>query len=318
VTVPRRISVVTRSCGTGRVIGRAIESVLQQGYANVEHVVVVDTAAPPEALLRYPHLRLVPAPGVGAAGAINAGVAAATGEILCLLDASDRLAPGALHRVAQELDPVRGRSVVLGRCRLVDQDERLLGVEHPSEFQGQARVLRIWEGETLPRPAVFWSREAWASCGPLDDQAEPFPEYDLFCRLSARYEFLFIDEVLAASMVPPRYSGAASGLEPRIDRATRVSRRYWGSPLRALYWRVAFSYWAFRWDRRGRAVRLLKRSGDGTRSGRPWRALWLLGGLLLAPDVVPDVILVPALRRAWKRRQSSRARHGSTPRFILL
>jgi glycosyltransferase involved in cell wall biosynthesis len=310
VTVPPRVSIVTRSCGDGRVLGRAIESVLQQHYANLEHVVVVDTAAPPEALLRYPHLRVVSAPGVGSAGAVNAGMAAATGDILGLLDASDRLAPAALLRVAHELAPSRGRSVFLGRCRLLDEDDRPLGVELPSEFHGQARVLKIWEGETLPRPAVFWSREAWAACGPLDDQAEPLPEYDLFCRLSARYEFCFVDEVVAASRIPSRSCAAASGLEPRIERAIRVSRRHWGSPLRTLYWRVAPSYWAFRVDRRRRAVRLLKRSGDRTRGSPPGRALGLLGGVLLAPEIVPDVLLVPALRRGWNRLRSSRLRAG--------
>lgn len=282
MTATRRVSVITRSCADGRFIARAIESVLQQGYPDVEHVVVVDTSTPPEAFPRYPHLRLVPGPGIGSARAVNAGVAAATGDILCLLDASDTLAPGALLRVARELDPSRGRHVVLGRCRLVDEDDHLLGVEHPSGYQGHARVLRVWEGETLPRPAVFWSRATWAACGPLDDRAEPLPDYDLFCRFSARYEFCFVDEVLATSAAPCRP-------DPRLERAIRVSRCHWGSPLGGLYWRVAFSYWGFRLDRRRRAVRLLKRPAS------------MLGGALLAPEVLPDVILVPALRRGWNR-----------------
>ena len=58
-------------------------------------------------------------------------------------------------------------------------------------------MLEIWKGYTIPQPAVFWTREVWERCGPLDDAVGPLLDYDLFCRFSRLYRFHLIDQVPA-------------------------------------------------------------------------------------------------------------------------
>src|SRR5437868_15173719 len=109
-TLPR-ISVVTPSYNQGRFIAQTIDSVLAQGYPNLEHIVVdgMSTDETPAVLARYPHLRVVREPDSGQGEAINKGFRLATGDIFCFLNSDDTFLPGALQRVAKEIDPSRGR-----------------------------------------------------------------------------------------------------------------------------------------------------------------------------------------------------------------
>lgn len=298
-----RISVVTPSLNQGSFLERTIESVVAQGYPDVEHLVVdgMSTDTTPEVLARHPHLRLIREPDQGQADALNKGLHAATGAVLCVLNSDDTFAPGALHRVAAEIDPARGRHVVLGRCRFVDEADRFLGMEHPSGFESHRRVLEIWKGHALPQPATFWSREAWERCGPFDGSAGPFLDYDFFCRLSREYDFHHVDQVLAHYRLHARSQTASMSDRERLERVIPVSRRYWGPPTRALYWRLLSSWLAYRVDRRRRAVGLLRRGREAWRRRRPLSAVGrAAAGALLAPDVLADVVVLPALR-AWTR-----------------
>lgn len=292
------ISIVTSSFNQGQFIGRTIASVRNQDYPNVEHIVVdgMSTDGTMAVLEQFPHLKVIREPDRGQADAINKGFRVATGQILTFLNSDDTLEPGALSRVATAIDPKAGCHVVMGRCRFIDEDDRFLGVEHPSSFESHRRVLEIWKGHFLPQPAIFWTRAVWDTCGPLDVDDQLVLDYDLFCRFSRRYRFCQIDEVLANYRLHLTSKSTSMTDEERLERSIAVSRRYWGSPLSRQYWQIAASYASFRFDRRKRGVRLM-RSGGELWSGRYYGRGFVSGaaGVILAPDVVTDVIIAPAI-----------------------
>lgn len=301
---PPRVSVITSSYNQGAFIGRTIESVLAQHYPNIEHIVVdgMSTDDTPAVLARYSHLTLIREPDKGQADAINKGFRAATGDIFCFLNSDDTLMPGAIDRVVREIDPARGRHVVLGRCRFIDEQDRFLGVEHPSAFESHRRVLEIWKGYCIPQPAVFWTPEVWRRCGPLDEREQLLLDYDLFCRFSRDYRFHFVDQVLATYRMQPESKTSSVTDEQRLEQAIQVSRRYWGSPASLQYWQIQLSYGNFRFGRRRRAAALLRRSREAWRQGRRPQALtYAAGGALLGPDIVADVLIVPALKPRLRR-----------------
>jgi glycosyltransferase involved in cell wall biosynthesis len=296
-TIPR-ISVVTCSYNQAGFLGRTIDSVLAQDYPNLEHLVVdgMSSDETPQVLARYPHLRVVREPDRGQADAINKGMRLATGDILCFLNSDDTLLPGALGRVAAEIDPARGRHVVMGRCRFIDEHDRFLGIEHPSAFESHRRVLEIWKGHCLPQPAVFWTPEVWRRCGPLDTTEHLVLDYDLFCRFSRRYRFHFIDQPLATYRLHVESKTSSVTDEERLEQAIRVSRRYWGSPLRPQYWRVLGCYSLYRLNRRQRAVQLLRRAREAWRHRQLLPcAAYLAAGTLLGPDMLADKALLGSL-----------------------
>jgi len=296
VALPR-ISIVTSSYNQGRFIGATIESVLEQHYPNLEHIVVdgMSSDETPQVLARYPHLRVVREPDRGQADAINKGFRQATGEIYSFLNSDDLLLPGALHRVAAEMDPARGRHVVMGRCRFIDERGAYTGIEHPSRFEGLPRLLAVWKGHWIPQPAVFFTAQVWQECGPLQESL--VLDYDLFCRFARRYHFHAIDQPLAAYRLHAQSKTSQASDRERLERCIEVSKRYWGPRTSALYWRLAGSLLLYRLNRQGRANRLLARAFDGWQRGR-WGAALASGaaGALLAPEVVANVAILPGFR----------------------
>jgi glycosyltransferase involved in cell wall biosynthesis len=300
----RRISLITSSYNHGRFIGRTIESVLAQDYPNVEHIVVdgMSTDGTASVLAAFPHLIVIREPDRGQADAINKGFRAATGEILGFLNSDDTLEPGALRSVADAIDPAAGRHIVMGRCRFIDEQDRFIGVEHPSAFESHRRVLEIWKGHCVPQPATFWTREVWDACGPLAVDEQLMLDYDLFCRFSRRYAFHRIDRVLANYRLHTQSKTRAVTDDQRLDQAIVVSRRYWGSPLGWQYWQIVGSYAAFRFNRRVRGARLMRSGRDAWGAGRRLRGAGrLAAGVLLAPDIVSDVVVLPVLKPALSK-----------------
>jgi len=295
-----RISVITTSYNQGAFIGETIDSVLAQDYPNVEHIVVdgMSTDDTPAVLARYDHLRVIREPDRGAADAINKGFKLATGDILCFLNSDDTLLPGALDRVAREIDPAGGRHIVMGRCRFIDEHSRFFGVEHPCHYESFRRVLEIWKGHFIPQPAVFWTPEVWKKCGPLEVGLIHM-DYDLFCRFARRYRFHVIDQVLATYRLHSESKTVEWSEAERLEDSIRLSKRYWGSPLMPMYWRLTLSLALYRFDRTTRARVQYHRGQELARHGHALRALGhkAVAGVL-APDVAFYAEVYPSARKA--------------------
>jgi len=140
------LSVIVPAYGVQAYIRAAIQSVLDQDFADVE-IVAVDDCSPDlsgsildELAALDPRVRVVHlAENAGLGGARNAGVEAATGEYILFLDGDDTLSPGSLTAIADRLETG-------------DYPELLI--------YNYARVW--WDGRT----AVSWADEILAALSP--------------------------------------------------------------------------------------------------------------------------------------------------------
>jgi len=295
-----RISIVTPSYNQGGFIAETIESVLSQGYPDIEHIVVdgASTDQTLDVLSQYDHLRVVSEPDNGQAEAINKGFRMATGQILGFLNSDDTLLPNALERVARDIEPSLGRHIVMGRCRFIDEKGASLGIEHPSHFNSHARVLQVWKGHWIPQPAVFWSREVWDRCGGMDEHlGSQWIDYDLFCRFSKEYPFHFVDQVLATYRLHASSKSQGCNEAERLEQSIRISKRYWGSAMSPLFWKMAVSLGLYRFNRVGRARRLFAEARESSRHGKwPRAVMCATPAVLLAPGVAFYVAVYPLLK----------------------
>jgi glycosyltransferase involved in cell wall biosynthesis len=95
------VSVVITNYNYARFVRQCIDSVKAQSYGNIE-IIVVDDGSTDDSrtvLESCEGIRAIFQPNSGQAGALSAGVAASTGEIICLLDADDGWYPNKVARV---------------------------------------------------------------------------------------------------------------------------------------------------------------------------------------------------------------------------
>lgn len=99
-----RFSVVTACLNRADLIAEAIDSVRAQDWPGVQHIVVDggSTDGTHAALARYPDLDVSVGPDAGVFDAWNKGLARATGDVVCILNSDDLLAPDTFARVAAE------------------------------------------------------------------------------------------------------------------------------------------------------------------------------------------------------------------------
>src|SRR5258708_4113332 len=100
-------SIVIVNYNYGRFVGAAIDSALAQTWPHVE-VIVVDDGSTDDSrqILRGYGERIRPIfkSNGGQASAANAGFAAASGDVIILLDADDVLLPDALSQIVPQFD----------------------------------------------------------------------------------------------------------------------------------------------------------------------------------------------------------------------
>jgi glycosyltransferase involved in cell wall biosynthesis len=226
------VSIVTPSLEQGRYLERAIESVRNQSYAPVEHVVVDggSTDETLDVLRRHDHLRWVSEPDRGQAHALNKGFAMTRGEILGWLNSDDYYLS---HAVEEAVGALRatGAAVVYADVTRVDDDDR-----NPRRIRSRPS-FDLWTelnlGCGIYSPAVFFTRAALNAVGGLDESLRYVMDYDLWLRIGRLLPVHHVDAVWAVHRL---HDGAKSVAEHARFWPERlaVSRRHGGrlvSPL---------------------------------------------------------------------------------------
>jgi glycosyltransferase involved in cell wall biosynthesis len=164
-----RISIVTPSFNQVPFLEQTIRSVLDQGYPNLEYIIVDGGSTDGSAgiIRKYAH-RLaywVTEKDRGQTHAINKGFAHATGEILAYINSDDYYLPGTFSLIAREYMQAPF-DLIAGACRYVDAAGNLLRVVKGNPVGLMDFLdLRRYECSYLTQPEVFWGRRVLETCG---------------------------------------------------------------------------------------------------------------------------------------------------------
>lgn len=178
-----KISIVTPSYNQASFLERTLESVLCQGYPNLEYLVqdggsTDDTVA---VLERYDG-RLsgwTSCADNGQAHAINIGFSKTSGEIMAWLNSDDILLPGTLFYVADYFTRHPDVDVVYGHRFLIDEDDRDIG----RWMMPQHRDQIISWADFIPQETMFWRRSIWEKAGGQIDESLHFAvDWELLVR----------------------------------------------------------------------------------------------------------------------------------------
>ena len=164
-----RLTIITPSLNQAAYLERTIRSVLEQGYDNLEYIIMDggSTDGSVDVLRRYDD-RLAywtSEPDEGQSSAINKGIARATGDVVAYINSDDYYLPGAFDGVMPLFDDPRV-GWVAGTCRYEEQDGTLETLWQPYPPRGlrPAWVRNAWY---VPQASSFWRREVFERHGML-------------------------------------------------------------------------------------------------------------------------------------------------------
>ena len=175
-----RFSIITPTFNRRDMLVEALGSVERQDWPEIEHIVVDggSTDGTLELVTSRPALRLIGGPDEGIYDALNKGIAAATGDVVCFLNSDDAFEPGALKAAVEGFIEEPACESVCGAARLVAGDETI-------EVYDRDEDKRLISARTaLLGPAIinarFFRKAALDRIGP----------FSLTYRISADRDFL--------------------------------------------------------------------------------------------------------------------------------
>jgi glycosyltransferase involved in cell wall biosynthesis len=212
-----RLSIITPSLNQGQFIERTIRSVLDQGYENLEYLIVDggSTDSTVETIRRYEDRIAwwITEPDAGQTDALNKGLARATGEVIAYINSDDYYLPGAFETAVGILQE-SGASWMAGAARFVDEDDRLREIWRPRPpwtYESTIRGRHWWALApwSVPQPSAFWTRELQEKMGPFRLDLDYVFDTEFFLRLvyAGHYPEL-TDQELSVRVVHPEAKSA--------------------------------------------------------------------------------------------------------------
>jgi len=177
-----KISVITVSYNTQSTIKRCIQSVIDQDYDNVEHI-IIDGQSKDNTLQiikeNINHIKiLVSEPDSGIYDAMNKGIALATGDIIGTLNADDYLADKTVFSNIAEAFARSNADVVYGDIDYVDQGGKIIRKWR----SGKYKKGMFNYGWMPPHPTFYCKREMFFSLGNYSLEFGTAADYELMLR----------------------------------------------------------------------------------------------------------------------------------------
>ncbi|MDY0013830.1 MAG: glycosyltransferase family A protein [Rhodocyclaceae bacterium] len=262
------VSVVIPAYNAAWCVARAIDSVLAQGFQDLELIVVNDgsTDDTSKVLAGYgAALKTIEQPNGGLSNARNSGIQAARGRYVALLDADDWWLPGKLAGQVALMEACPALVFCSTSAKLEAPDGTRLG-----EWRGRNAPLSTLEAIFAENAfvagsgsAVLVRRDALIQAGGFDETLRSLEDIDMWMRLAAIGGYACLDEPLAVILKrPDSMSGNLAVMRDAARRVMRKNRHLLPPAKRGAFWRQAYAgmlsdyaKWAWRSGQRRAALR---------------------------------------------------------------
>jgi len=211
----------------GRFIDDNIQSVVNQNYPAVEHIIVDggSTDGTIDILRMYDHVIWTSERDRGQSDALNKGFRAATGEIIGWINSDDKLAPGALMTVGEFFKHNPESMAVVGDMDVIDEMGRVL-----RRLRGRrlSHPYLLYKCKGVAQPSTFFRRSVFDEVGYIDEDLNYSMDYEFFLRLTKLGPIEYLPETLAQFRIHPQAKTARGTYRFELERL-KIWRKHGGS-----------------------------------------------------------------------------------------
>ena len=200
-----RVSIVIPVYNGGNYLDQAIDSALAQTWPQLEVVVVNDGSrddGQTERIARSygSRIKYLAKSNGGVASALNAGIAAMSGEIFCWLSHDDLHLPEKTARQMAEWTRLgRPQAVLYSDYRLVDAQTRPVADVRMDHAMLVSKPIYALLRGAIHGCSVFIPRLIFSETGGFDEALPTTQDYDLWSRMARRFPFIHVPEILVLS-----------------------------------------------------------------------------------------------------------------------
>jgi glycosyltransferase involved in cell wall biosynthesis len=164
-----RISIVTPTYNQGSYIEECIQSILDQGYPNLDYIIIDggSTDNTIEIIKKYQDQLSywISEKDNGLYDALNKGFKKATGEIFGWLNSDDILHRKSLFTIADIFNTLTEVQWVQGHPTLIDQKGRIVLHLNPRFNKYDFFLKEYHDGSFIQQESTFWTRGLWEKTG---------------------------------------------------------------------------------------------------------------------------------------------------------
>lgn len=224
------VTVITPVYNGERYLEGVIQSVQEQDYPNVEHIVLDDGSSDGtlEVIKRHgDRLRWDSHENMGEARTVNKGFSMAKGEILGVVNSDDPLLPGAISTMVEHLLARPEVLVAYPDWLLIDGEGNI--TEHIKTYDyDYVEMLR--RHHCMPGPGAFFRRKLVEEIGGRDPGFRYANDFDFWLRAGLVGEFMRVPETLATFRHhPAARSSSDLGLE-MAEEPLRMTGKVYATP----------------------------------------------------------------------------------------
>jgi len=193
-----KISVITPSYNQGKYIESTIKSVLDQGYPNLEYLIIDggSTDNTLKILKKYSSkIKWISEKDKGQADAINKGIKMSSGEIIAYLNSDDVYEPKSLYTIATFFINNPKAVFVHGKGKHIDKNGEYIE-DYPSK---PTDYLGLHPTCSICQPTTFWRRKLINKIGYFDTSLNFAMDYDYWIRISKVYPLNYIYDYLGST-----------------------------------------------------------------------------------------------------------------------
>jgi glycosyltransferase involved in cell wall biosynthesis len=204
-----KVSIVLPTYNRANLIGRSIQSLLNQTYKDFEIIVVDDFSSDnteeivkkiDDPCIHYFRHKA----NLGAAAARNTGIKLSKGEFIAFQDSDDEWIKDKLEKqIYVFYSEYENIGVVYTKfCRIMDNKKIYIPSKFDKKREGYIEE-QLLHGSFIGTPTILAKKACLEKIGGFDESLLALEDWELVIRLSKYYQFKFIDEPLVISYSTP-------------------------------------------------------------------------------------------------------------------